>query len=194
MGLLLQNFFTCKSASRNSRLTKLFPNYMLLVYSEDVLKEKVSIFDGVGTPDLQLALYLLLTWTIIALILIKGVKSSGKAAYFLGMQDFVHCSRSTRTACHWIFFSSFSIPHHDNIVLPLGYASRCRKWYSVSIQTRMAFTLFSRGLVCRYNSGMHKFSMDMNLYFNCLNCSGVLLIEYLLWCHYDVCLLQQFLA
>lgn len=66
-----------------------------VVYSEDVLKEKVSIFDGVGTPDLQLALYLLLTWTIIALILIKGVKSTGKAAYFLGMQEFVHCSRST---------------------------------------------------------------------------------------------------
>lgn len=61
-------------------------------FSEDVLKEKETIFDGVGTPDLQLSLYLLLTWTIIALILIKGVKSSGKAAYFLGkhFRVFVH--------------------------------------------------------------------------------------------------------
>lgn len=58
--------------------------FIQLIFSEDVLKEKETIFDGVGTPDLQLALYLLLTWVIIALILIKGVKSSGKAAYFLG--------------------------------------------------------------------------------------------------------------
>lgn len=56
-------------------------------FSEDVLKEKETIFDGVGTPDLQLALYLLLTWTIIALILIRGVKSTGKAAYFLGIAN-----------------------------------------------------------------------------------------------------------
>jgi len=36
-------------------------------------------------PDLQLSLFLLLAWVIVYLVIVKGVKSSGKASYFLAL-------------------------------------------------------------------------------------------------------------
>lgn len=90
MALHQPNFFSCK-------LSVGFHSESCIVYtvdSEEVLKEKETIFDGVGLPDLQLTLYLLLTWSIIALIVIRGVKSTGKAAYFLGNSSGVDEMRS----------------------------------------------------------------------------------------------------
>lgn len=136
-----------------------------------MLKEKETIFDGIGTPDLQLTLYLLLTFILIALILVRGVKSSGKAAYFLGITDnlfswglflkkkknvysfnissFVHLVVHSIefSSCCCFFYSSFPIPHHGNIVFPLGYATWCMEWYCFSVQTRMAITLLSKGKI-----------------------------------------------
>lgn len=56
-----------------------------LNFSNDVLKEKETIDDGAGTPDLQLSLYLALAWILVSLIMIRGIKSSGKASYFLAI-------------------------------------------------------------------------------------------------------------
>lgn len=50
-----------------------------------MLHETDSIDDGIGTPDLKLSGYLFLAWLITFLVMIKGVKSSGKASYFLAM-------------------------------------------------------------------------------------------------------------
>lgn len=50
-----------------------------------MLKEYDTIENGIGKPDLYLALCLALAWIIILAVLIKGVQSSGKASYFLGM-------------------------------------------------------------------------------------------------------------
>lgn len=54
-------------------------------YRKSVLKEYETIQHGIGMPDLYLALCLALAWIIIVSVLIKGVQSSGKASYFLGM-------------------------------------------------------------------------------------------------------------
>lgn len=54
-------------------------------FSKEVLKEKETINDGAGTPDLQLSLYLALSWILVSLIMIKGIRSSGKASYFLAI-------------------------------------------------------------------------------------------------------------
>lgn len=54
-------------------------------FSKEVLKEKETIYDGAGTPDLQLSLYLALAWILVSLIMIKGIRSSGKASYFLAI-------------------------------------------------------------------------------------------------------------
>lgn len=53
------------------------------------MKESDSIEYGLGTPDLKLSLCLLVAWTFIGLVLMKGIKSSGKAAYFLAIFPYI---------------------------------------------------------------------------------------------------------
>lgn len=59
------------------------------IYSKEVLKEKQRIFDGAGAPDIRLSLYLLLACAILSVIMIKGIKSSGKASYFFAIFPYV---------------------------------------------------------------------------------------------------------
>lgn len=54
-----------------------------------ILKEIDSIHDGLGTPDWSLALCLIVAWLVIMLVLINGVRSSGKASYFLALFPYV---------------------------------------------------------------------------------------------------------
>lgn len=57
--------------------------------SKEVLHEKDNIDDGIGTPDWRLSIALLVSWLIVFLVVIRGVKSSGKAAYFLAIFPYV---------------------------------------------------------------------------------------------------------
>ncbi|CAB3381845.1 Hypothetical predicted protein [Cloeon dipterum] len=60
------------------------------IYFKDfVLQEKDQIDDGIGYPEWRLSLCLLFSWITICLVLIKGVQSSGKAAYFLALFPYV---------------------------------------------------------------------------------------------------------
>ena len=54
-----------------------------------MLKKSFNIDDGLGIPDWQLVLCLLFSWLIICLILIKGIASSGKVAYFTAIFPYV---------------------------------------------------------------------------------------------------------
>lgn len=49
----------------------------------------MQISDGLGYPDLYLTLTLFAAWVVIFLVIRKGVKSSGKAAYFLALFPYV---------------------------------------------------------------------------------------------------------
>ncbi|PNF16937.1 Sodium-dependent nutrient amino acid transporter 1 [Cryptotermes secundus] len=60
-----------------------------LYFYKFVLNETDSIEDGVGTPDWRLTLCLLFSWVTIFLVIVRGVKSSGKAAYFLALFPYV---------------------------------------------------------------------------------------------------------
>ncbi|KAK6643313.1 hypothetical protein RUM43_004818 [Polyplax serrata] len=60
-----------------------------LYFLNEVLHEKDQIDDGIGLPDKNLTLCLALTWFLIMLVVIKGVKSSGKVAYFLALFPYV---------------------------------------------------------------------------------------------------------
>jgi solute carrier family 6 amino acid transporter-like protein 5/7/9/14 len=60
-----------------------------LQYSKYVLNQTDSIEDGIGVPDWHLTLCLLFSWITIFLVIIRGVKSSGKAAYFLALFPYV---------------------------------------------------------------------------------------------------------
>lgn len=54
-----------------------------------VLKESNSIENGIGAPILNLSVFLLIAWIFIAGVLIRGIRSSGKASYFLALFPYV---------------------------------------------------------------------------------------------------------
>lgn len=53
------------------------------------MHEKNQIDDGIGMPDWKLTMFLFIAWVFIAGILLRGVKSSGKASYFLAIFPYV---------------------------------------------------------------------------------------------------------
>ncbi|XP_001355135.1 sodium-dependent nutrient amino acid transporter 1 [Drosophila pseudoobscura] len=60
-----------------------------LYFLNVVIKEKMDISDGIGDPDWKLTLALFVSWVVIFLVIMRGVKSSGKAAYFLALFPYV---------------------------------------------------------------------------------------------------------
>ncbi|XP_036330329.1 sodium-dependent nutrient amino acid transporter 1 isoform X2 [Rhagoletis pomonella] len=56
-----------------------------LYFVKNVLREKINIDDGIGLPNWELVLGLLVSWTTIFMVIRRGVKSSGKASYFLAL-------------------------------------------------------------------------------------------------------------
>lgn len=59
------------------------------IFSREVLREKANIDDGIGAPDWRLTLCLAVSWLVVLLVVVRGVKSSGKAAYFLAIFPYV---------------------------------------------------------------------------------------------------------
>lgn len=62
-----------------------FWNFIIFLNRNVVIKEKEDISDGIGTPSWLLAIYLFVAWVVIFLIIVRGVRSSGKASYFLAL-------------------------------------------------------------------------------------------------------------
>ncbi|XP_062139155.1 sodium-dependent nutrient amino acid transporter 1 isoform X2 [Drosophila sulfurigaster albostrigata] len=60
-----------------------------LYFLKEVIKEKSDISDGIGEPDWKLTIALFVSWIVIFLVIMRGVKSSGKAAYFLALFPYV---------------------------------------------------------------------------------------------------------
>ncbi|XP_053951001.1 sodium-dependent nutrient amino acid transporter 1-like isoform X1 [Anastrepha ludens] len=60
-----------------------------LYFTKTVLREIEDISDGIGTPSWRLVLTLLASCIIAYFIIIKGVRSLGKAAYFLAIFPYV---------------------------------------------------------------------------------------------------------
>lgn len=60
-----------------------------LYFTKEVLKEYDSIDHGIGWPDWKLALCLGFSWLAVCLIVLRGIKSSGRASYFLAIFPYV---------------------------------------------------------------------------------------------------------
>uniref|UniRef100_A0A1Q3FJ55 Transporter n=1 Tax=Culex tarsalis TaxID=7177 RepID=A0A1Q3FJ55_CULTA len=60
-----------------------------LYFRKTVVQMAPDLANGIGTPDWRLALCLLVCWFCITAMLIKGIKSSGKASYFLAIFPYV---------------------------------------------------------------------------------------------------------
>lgn len=64
---------------------------MLVLYlsRREILHEVPNIDNGLSLPNWQLVACLAIAWLVIGGVLIRGIKSSGKAAYFLGVFPYV---------------------------------------------------------------------------------------------------------
>ncbi|GAB0087882.1 Sodium:neurotransmitter symporter [Sergentomyia squamirostris] len=109
-----------------------------LFYHKEVLKEKDSIEDGIGLPDLYLTMCLAISWLVVMLTLIKGVKSSGKASYFLALFPYVVMgillirSSTLPGAMDGIIY--FIKPQWDQLLNPkVWYAAVTQCFFSLSV-------------------------------------------------------------
>ncbi|KAH0947337.1 hypothetical protein HN011_003802 [Eciton burchellii] len=59
------------------------------LYFRKVVLNEAGIEDGLGLPSWRLVLALLISWIFIYVVICKGVKSTGKAAYFLALFPYV---------------------------------------------------------------------------------------------------------
>ncbi|XP_017760556.1 PREDICTED: sodium-dependent nutrient amino acid transporter 1-like isoform X1 [Eufriesea mexicana] len=59
------------------------------LYFRKVVLNEAGIEDGLGLPSWKLVLSLLVSWSFVFIVLRNGVKSSGKAAYFLALFPYV---------------------------------------------------------------------------------------------------------
>lgn len=98
---------------------------------KDILREKDSIHDGIGAPNWELVLCLAFAWIIISLTLIKGVKSSGRASYFLAVFPYVILLillvRSATLEGALEGMAYFIRPQWDKLLVPkVWYAAVCQ--------------------------------------------------------------------
>ncbi|XP_065073611.1 sodium-dependent nutrient amino acid transporter 1-like isoform X2 [Ochlerotatus camptorhynchus] len=59
-----------------------------LFFTKTVM-HRAPLAQGLGMPDMNLTLCLLASWLVVAVILIKGIRSTGKCAYFLAIFPYV---------------------------------------------------------------------------------------------------------
>ncbi|XP_020801234.1 sodium-dependent nutrient amino acid transporter 1 isoform X1 [Drosophila serrata] len=77
----------CHDGSVQNATGKMSPAQ--LYFEREILHELPNIDNGLGLPNWQLVACLAVAWLIIGGVLIRGIKSSGKAAYFLGVFPYV---------------------------------------------------------------------------------------------------------
>ncbi|EDW09608.2 sodium-dependent nutrient amino acid transporter 1 [Drosophila mojavensis] len=109
-----------------------------LYFTQTVLREPYSLDEGLGTPSREMVLCLLATWIIIALTLVKGIRSSGKASYFLALFPYVIMLilllRALTLPGAWNGIVYFIQPQWNQLLNPhVWYAAITQMFFSLAI-------------------------------------------------------------
>lgn len=109
-----------------------------LYFLKDVLRAKDNIDDGLGTPNWTLVSFLAASWVIVFLILVRGVKSSGKASYVLAIFPYFVLSillvRAVTLPGAFNGIIYFLKPQWDRILDPkVWYAAVTQVFFSLSV-------------------------------------------------------------
>jgi len=128
----------------------------------EVLHAKQNINDGIGWPDLSLLGFLILNWTVVFLILVKGIKSAGKVSYITGIAPFIFLV---------IFLiRALSLPgSFDGIVYFFSpnweHAFSPKVWYAAATQLFFSLNVFFANIVmyASYNKFNHNIYRDANV-------------------------------
>ncbi|XP_026725009.1 sodium-dependent nutrient amino acid transporter 1-like [Trichoplusia ni] len=118
-----------------------------LYFLKTVLQQKDGLEGGLGLPIWYLVLCLFASWLVIFLIVAQGVKSSGKAAYFLALFPYVVMiillivTLTLDGSGDGILF--FLTPQWDKLIeLDVWYAAVTQVFFSLSVSTG-AIIMFS---------------------------------------------------
>ncbi|XP_075167565.1 sodium-dependent nutrient amino acid transporter 1-like [Haematobia irritans] len=103
-----------------------------------ILREKDNINDGIGVPNWTLVVTLAVAWITISAVVFKGIKSSGKASYFLAIFPYVVMLillvRSLTLPGAWDGVLFFLKPQWDKLlVAKVWYAAVTQVFFSLSI-------------------------------------------------------------
>ncbi|CAL1682501.1 unnamed protein product [Lasius platythorax] len=132
----------CIDASSNSSISETrnvtVRSSAELYFRKVVLQEYESIENGIGAPSWQLAICLFLSWACIFGVLFRGVKSTGKAVYFLALFPYVVMTAlliravTLEGAVNGILF--FVTPKWDALWKPtVWYAAITQCFFSLSV-------------------------------------------------------------
>ncbi|XP_029037395.2 sodium-dependent nutrient amino acid transporter 1-like [Osmia bicornis bicornis] len=77
------------STSSNTEIVNVSKSSSAELYFRKVVLNEVGILEGLGDPSWKLVSSLLASWFFVFIVLRNGVKSSGKAAYFLALFPYV---------------------------------------------------------------------------------------------------------
>ncbi|KAL7022824.1 hypothetical protein ACKWTF_012396 [Chironomus riparius] len=133
-----------------------------LYFLNEVLHAKQNINDGIGLPILNLLGFLVLNWTIVFLILVKGIKSAGKVSYVTGIAPFIFLiiflirALTLPGSIDGIIY--FFKPDWNNLLKP-------SVWYSAVTQLFFSLNVFFANIVmyASYNKFNHNIHRDANI-------------------------------
>lgn len=140
---------------------KIFLNNFLSC-SNEVIQAKDNISDGIGGPIWSLIGFLALAWFIVFLILSRGIKSSGKASYVLGVFPYVVLIvlliRALTLPGAFNGIKYFFTPQWDKILLP-------KVWYAAVTQVFFSLNIFFGNIVMysSFNKFNHNVYRDANI-------------------------------
>lgn len=109
-----------------------------LYFLKDVLRAKENIDNGLGTPNWNLVAFLAVSWFIVFLTLVRGVKSSGKASYVLAIFPYfvltILLVRAVTLPGSFNGIKYFLTPQWDKIFdIKVWYAAVTQVFFSLSV-------------------------------------------------------------
>jgi solute carrier family 6 amino acid transporter-like protein 5/7/9/14 len=133
-----------------------------LYFIKDVLRAKDNIDDGIGLPNWTLVAFLAISWAVVFLILVKGVKSSGKASYVLAIFPYFVLSillvRALTLEGSLNGIKYFLTPQWDKILDP-------KVWYAAVTQVFFSLSVCFGNIIMysSYNKFTHNVYRDSNI-------------------------------
>ncbi|CAH1645505.1 unnamed protein product [Spodoptera littoralis] len=127
-----------------------------LYFQKTVLRQSDGIHDGIGTPIWDLTLSLFVSWLIIFIIVARGIKSSGKAAYFLALFPYV--------VMLILLIRAVTLPGADKGILffitpQWSKILELRVWYAATTQVFFSLSTCSGALIMF--SSFNKFTQNV---------------------------------
>lgn len=126
------------------------------------MRTKDSIADGIGTPNWTLVVFLAISWSVVFLIVVKGVKSSGKAVYVLAIFPYfvlsILLARALTLPGSLNGIKYFLTPQWDKIL-------EAKVWYAAVTQVFFSLSVCFGNIIMysSYNRFNHNIYRDANI-------------------------------